>query len=188
MSMYLEAELGALGAMASTSVVNNVQQLDPGTAAAVMAYLSDKYIAIDPEQQAIPTVSGFIVGTAQQFKDAGAEVPAQTADQAVQGLPADQTALVLNAEVASLPNLPAFFHIKTAPSDQVVSLAAPGSDLSVLWPLKPMPGTTTEEKKKSAVAPVVGALIGGGAGALVAGPIGAIVGGIGGFLVGNAVA
>src|SRR5262245_19022833 len=94
------------------AVVGGVQQLDAGTAAGVMSYLGDKYFLIDPQQQAIPTVSSFIVATTAQLQAAGAQVPPQTAAQSVQALAAGQTAFVINAEVASLPNLPAFIHVK----------------------------------------------------------------------------
>ncbi len=181
--MYLEAELG-LGAVSPGAI----QQLDPGTGMAVMTYLNDKYILIDPNQPPAQGVANLIAVPGQTLVEQGVQLEGkQTAAQQVQALPSGTYALVNLDDVKAVTagqTVPQF-HITTAESQAVAYLAKPGENLSVLWPLGTNVGV---EAKKSMAAPIIGAVIGAGGGALVGGGVGAIVGGVAGYLVGNAVA
>src|SRR5512143_79026 len=180
--MYLEAELGAM-------VPAAIQQLDPGTALAVMTYLGDKYVVVDPNQPPAQGVANLIAVPGQTLVEQGIQLEGKpTAAQQVQSLPSGTYALANldDAKAVATGGSVAQFHITTADSQAVASLAGPGSSLSVLWPLGTNVGAETP--KKSMAAPIIGAVIGAGGGALVGGGVGAIIGGVAGYLVGNAVA
>jgi hypothetical protein len=190
MTIYLEAELSSLGAYSPSSpaLVNGVQQLDPGTAAGVMAFLKDKYFIPDALQPQTPGVSNFVAMPGEYLVTQGYQLEGQqTADQQLMAMPAGQVA------VANLDDVKAValgqglngFHVTTSDASTAAGYAKSGSNFAVLWPLG---GAAEEAPKKSMTKPIVGAVIGAAGGALVAGGVGAVVGGVGGFLIGNAIA
>lgn len=189
--LYLEAEISTLGAMAPPSfpAVNGVQQLDPGTASGVMAFLRDKYFIPDAAQPSTGGVFNFTAVSGEYLVTQGQQLEGQqTADQQLQGMPAGQVAVANldDVKAVALGQPVTGFHVTTADTATAAGYANAGSNFAVLWPLGA--AGAPAETKKSMVKPLVGAVIGGVGGALVGGGIGAAVGAVGGFLVGNAVA
>jgi len=181
--MYLEAELG-LGAQAPAAI----QQLNPGTAMAVMTYLGDKYLQLDATQPPGGGAFNYIALRGSDLAAQGIQLEGKlTAAQEIQALPSGQYALVHTDEVQAIVTnqWTGALRVTSAPAEAAAQLAT-GQDLTILWPLGTSVASPTP--KKSMAAPIIGAVIGAGGGALVGGGVGAIVGGVAGYLVGNAVA
>lgn len=189
--MYLEAELGAM-APTSLPAVNGAQQLDVGTAGGIMAFLQDKYLL--PMPGGSGEITNWIAKPAEYLASQGYQLEGQlTASQQLQSLQPGMVAVANLDDVKSVAmgDVIQDFHVSVGPSSQASSMAAPGSNYAVLWPLSNVPGASAggeEEQPKSMALPITLALVGGGGGALVGGPLGAIVGGIGGYMIGYAVA